>query len=66
MEEAGRRFSPSRESALKDKRRAALPLGDGLWIDAVALCQAPYALLTMLYCTTDRRGRAGEPYDSPN
>jgi len=43
------------------RRRALLPLGDGLLVDAVALGQDPQALLTMLYRSTDRRCRAGAP-----
>src|SRR6266404_5536036 len=44
-------------------RAALLPLGDGLWVDAVALGQRPQARLTMLYRSTDclcRRGAAVE------
>src|SRR4051812_12653859 len=40
---------------------AALPLADGLLVDAVAPRQRPQALLTMLYRTTDRLRRAGAP-----
>src|SRR5690242_3633966 len=42
-------------------RATLLPLGDGLWIDAVAPGQHPQALLTMLDCSTHRRRRAGAP-----
>jgi transposase len=40
-------------------RAALLPLGDSLLIDTVALGQAPQALLTMLYRSTDRLCRCG-------
>src|SRR5208337_1273212 len=44
-----------------DGRRPALPFGDGLGVDAVTPSQRPYALLTMLYRSTDRLCRAGAP-----
>src|SRR6202051_3230170 len=40
-------------------RTAFLPLGNGLRIDPVASSEGPQALLTMLYRSTDRRGRRG-------
>ena len=40
-------------------RRALLPLGDSLLVDAVALGQNPQALLTMLYRSTDCLCRCG-------
>lgn len=40
-----------------DERR--LPLGDGPLIDPVAPRQRPQALLTILYCSTDRLCRCG-------
>jgi hypothetical protein len=42
-------------------RGPAPPLRDGLWIDSMAAGQRPYALLTMLYRSTDRLRRAGAP-----
>src|SRR5215217_6064928 len=42
-------------------RATLLPLGDGFWIDAVALGQRPQALLTMLDRSTHCRRRAGAP-----
>ena len=39
----------------------SLPLGDGLGVDPMTLRQAPQALLTMLYRSTDRRCRCGAP-----
>jgi len=42
-------------------RGALLPLGNGLRVDAVALGQAPQALLTLLDRSTHRRRRAGAP-----
>src|SRR5579859_5925941 len=38
---------------------ARFPLRDGLRVDAVALGEAPQALLTMLYRSTDRLCRCG-------
>ena len=38
---------------------ALLPLGDRLLVDAIAFGQAPQALLTMLYRSTDCRRRCG-------
>ncbi len=40
-------------------RRPLLPFGDGLLVDPVALGQRPQALLTILYCSTDRLCRCG-------
>ena len=45
-------------------RRPLLPLGDRLGVDAIALGERPQALLTILYCSTDRLcppGRLGSP-----
>src|SRR5450432_2782826 len=36
-----------------------LPLGDGLRVEAILLCQASYARLTCLNCATDCRCRSG-------
>src|SRR3954449_2907492 len=47
--------------ALVLDRGALLPLGNGLRVDAVALGQAPQALLTLLDRSTHRRRRAGAP-----
>src|SRR3954466_257765 len=47
--------------ALVLDRGALLPLGHGLRVDAVALGQAPQALLTMLDRSTHCRRRAGAP-----
>ena len=45
-----------------DRRpRSALPLGDRLLVDPVALGERPQALLTMLYRSTDRLCRRGAP-----
>jgi len=38
---------------------SALPFGDGLLVDAVALRKRSQALLTILYCSTDRLCRPG-------
>jgi hypothetical protein len=43
-------------------RAAPFPLGDSLWVDAVALSQRPQALLTMLY----RSGPYGHARDRPH
>src|SRR5271169_6546545 len=40
-------------------RATLLPFGDGLLVDPVVLGQRPQALLTMLYCSTDRLCRRG-------
>ena len=40
-------------------RTALLPLGHGLLVDAVAPGKCPQALLTILYCSTDRLCRRG-------
>lgn len=40
-------------------RIALLPLGHGLLVDAVALGNRSQALLTILYCSTDRLCRRG-------
>ena len=42
-------------------RRAPLPFGYRLGVNAVTLRKHNQALLTMLYCSTDRRCRAGAP-----
>src|SRR4051794_37452295 len=42
-------------------RRALLPLGDGFWVNPVTSGENSQALLTILYCSTDRRRRAGAP-----
>src|SRR5262245_56162996 len=51
-------FGPVGRSAV---RRPVLPLGDRLLVDPVALGQHPQALLTILYCSTDRLCRGGAP-----
>ena len=45
-------------------RRPFLPFGDRLLIDTVTLGERPQALLTILYCSTDRLCRAGAPVNN--
>src|SRR5690348_14582358 len=53
----GSRFFQARRQI--GDRAALLPLGHGLLVDPVASSQSPQALLTMLYCSTDRLCRRG-------
>jgi len=55
------RMSISRPRRQIFDRRALLPLGNRLLVDAVALGEGPQALLTMLYRSTDCLCRAGAP-----
>ena len=43
------------------RRSPALPLGDGLRVDAISLRKRSQALLTILYCSTHRLCRRGAP-----
>ena len=44
-----------------DGAASASPLGNRFGVDPVALGENPQALLTILYCSTDCRCRAGAP-----
>jgi len=63
---AVRRCSEGRSGSLRShrgiaRRGPAPPLRDSLRVDPMAPGQRPYALLTMLYPSTDRLRRAGAP-----
>jgi len=59
---AARNFSFSRKIELGEPENVGVFAGeDCLWIDPVTPGQSDQALLTMLYCSTDCRCRAGAP-----